>query len=86
MAVELKVPAVGESITEVRIAAWFKAPGDRVERDEPLVELESDKATIELPAPQAGILAEIRKGPGATATIGEVIGLLAEPGGGGGGG
>jgi 2-oxoglutarate dehydrogenase E2 component (dihydrolipoamide succinyltransferase) len=80
MAVELKVPAVGESITEVRIAAWFKAPGDRVERDEPLVELESDKATIELPAPEAGILAEIRKGAGATASIGEVIGLLAGPG------
>ncbi len=78
MAVELKVPAVGESITEVQIATWLRSTGERVERDEPLVELETDKATVELPAPVTGVLAQIRKGPGETAMVGEVIGLIAE--------
>ena len=49
MPVELKVPEVGESITEVHIGKWHKSPGDRVEKDEPVVELESDKATVDLP-------------------------------------
>ena len=51
MAIELKVPAVGESITEVQIGEWLKAEGDRAEKDENLVEIETDKATVELPAP-----------------------------------
>jgi 2-oxoglutarate dehydrogenase E2 component (dihydrolipoamide succinyltransferase) len=76
MPVELKVPAVGESITEVQIGRWLKAEGQRAEKDEPLVEIESDKATVELPAPQAGIVTQVLKQQGATAAVGEVIGYL----------
>lgn len=78
MTVELKVPTVGESITEVVIAAWLKAPGDAVARDEPVAELETDKATVELSSPVAGTLAEALKSAGATAAVGEVIGRIAE--------
>ncbi len=78
MAIELQVPAVGESITEVLIAAWLKAPGERVARDEPLVELETDKATVELPAPADGTVLEVLKPAGTTAQVGEVIGMFAE--------
>jgi len=80
MAVELKVPMVGESITEVHIGPWKKSSGDWVERDEAIVELESDKATIELPAPVAGTIAEILKKEGDTAEVGEVIGYLDDSG------
>jgi 2-oxoglutarate dehydrogenase E2 component (dihydrolipoamide succinyltransferase) len=76
MEIELKVPAVGESIQEVMIAEWLKAPGDSVAVDEPLVVLETDKATVELPAPSAGTLKTQIKGAGQEAVIGEVIGLL----------
>ncbi len=78
MPVELKVPAVGESITEVQIAQWRKKVGDRAEKDENLVEIESDKATVELPAPVSGTLTQILKQPGDTAAVGEVIGYMAE--------
>jgi 2-oxoglutarate dehydrogenase E2 component (dihydrolipoamide succinyltransferase) len=80
MAVELKVPAVGESITEVHIGPWKKSSGDWVERDEAIVELESDKATVELPAPVAGTIKEILKKEGETAEVGEVIGYLDDSG------
>ena len=73
MPIELKVPEVGESITEVEIGAWLKAKGDRVEKDEPIVTLESEKATVELPAPAAGIITEVLKKKGETAAVGEVI-------------
>lgn len=79
MTIELKVPEVGESITEVRIAQWLKHEGDIVEKDESVAELESDKATVELPAPAAGRLGKVLKGDGETAAVGEVIGQL-EPG------
>ncbi|MFO7655286.1 MAG: 2-oxoglutarate dehydrogenase complex dihydrolipoyllysine-residue succinyltransferase [Candidatus Krumholzibacteriia bacterium] len=78
MAVDVKVPALGESINEVQIADWFKQPGDWVELDEPLVELESDKATVELPAPSAGRLVEIVKQSGEFATIGDVVAVIDE--------
>ena len=61
MPVELRVPEVGESITEVQIGAWLKNEGDAVERDEALVEIESDKATLELPAPVSGTLSQVLK-------------------------
>ena len=64
MAVELKVPSVGESITEVEVGEWLKSEGESVDRDEPVVELESDKATVELPAPAAGVVTEILKQTG----------------------
>jgi 2-oxoglutarate dehydrogenase E2 component (dihydrolipoamide succinyltransferase) len=79
MAIELKVPAVGESITEVEIGTWLKQAGDSVEKDEPLVEIESDKATVELFAPETGTLSEILKATGESAEVGELIGYL-EPG------
>ncbi len=78
MPVELKVPAVGESITEVQIAQWRKHVGERVEKDENLVEIESDKATVELPAPVSGTVTQILKESGETAQVGEVIGYMAE--------
>ena len=80
MAVELKVPTVGESITEVQIGPWRKSSGEWVDRDESVVEIESDKATVELPAPVAGTIAKILKKEGDTAEVGEVIGYLDESG------
>ena len=61
MPVELKVPAVGESITEVQIAKWLKSEGDHVEQDENICEIETDKATVELPAPVTGVLTKLLK-------------------------
>jgi 2-oxoglutarate dehydrogenase E2 component (dihydrolipoamide succinyltransferase) len=78
MAVELKVPEAGESITEVQVEEWLKQEGDRVELDEPVVVLESDKAGMELPAPAAGILRQILKPAGETVNVGEVLGILDE--------
>jgi 2-oxoglutarate dehydrogenase E2 component (dihydrolipoamide succinyltransferase) len=78
MAVELKVPQVGESITEVQVARWLLAEGDAVSRDQTVVELESDKATVELPAPATGTLSRLLKKQGDTASIGEVIGYIEE--------
>ena len=80
MAIELKVPEVGESITEVMIGAWKKREGEAVVADESLVEIESDKATVELPAPAAGAISRILKASGEKAVVGEVIGYL-EPAG-----
>lgn len=78
MPVELKVPQSGESITEVRIGEWRKNAGDYVELDEVLVEIETDKASMELPAPVSGTLTKIVKGNGAEAAVGDVIGLMEE--------
>ncbi len=76
MAIELKVPEVGESITEVMIGTWKKREGDAVAADESLVEIESDKATVELPAPAAGRVTKILKASGEKAVVGEVIGYM----------
>jgi 2-oxoglutarate dehydrogenase E2 component (dihydrolipoamide succinyltransferase) len=78
MAVELKVPSAGESITEVVIATWLKKEGDSVKRDEPVVEIETDKATLEVPSPVAGVLRGITKQQGQGATVGEVIAQIEE--------
>jgi 2-oxoglutarate dehydrogenase E2 component (dihydrolipoamide succinyltransferase) len=78
MAVELKVPSVGESITEVFIGTWHKSEGDRVEQDENVVELESEKATFDVPAPAAGVVSRIAKKPGDSAAVGEVIAYIEE--------
>jgi 2-oxoglutarate dehydrogenase E2 component (dihydrolipoamide succinyltransferase) len=67
---------VGESITEVQLSKWLKREGDRVERDENLCEIETDKATVELPAPAAGVISQLLKGDGETAAVGEVIGYM----------
>jgi 2-oxoglutarate dehydrogenase E2 component (dihydrolipoamide succinyltransferase) len=78
MPVELKVPSVGESITEVQIGEWLKAVGDHVKKDEILVMIETDKVTVELPSPIAGVLSEIRVANGKAATVGDVIGAIEE--------
>ena len=80
MPIELKVPEVGESITEVQIGAWKRREGDTVALDDAIVEIESDKATVDLPAPAAGTVTKILKGSGEKARVGEVIGWL-EPAG-----
>jgi 2-oxoglutarate dehydrogenase E2 component (dihydrolipoamide succinyltransferase) len=80
MSVELKVPEVGESVTEVQIGKWYKVEGDEVAQDEELVELESEKATLDLRAPVAGVLAKILKQTGDAADVGEVIGRIEENG------
>lgn len=77
MALELKIPAVGESITEVEIGQWLKKEGDTVKVDEPLVELVTDKATLELPAPVAGRLSKILI-PSGQAKVGDVVALIEE--------
>ena len=76
MTVDIVVPALGESITEATILRWVKSAGDAVERDEIVVEIETDKATMELVAPESGVLSEIVKGEGEKVEIGEVIGRV----------
>jgi 2-oxoglutarate dehydrogenase E2 component (dihydrolipoamide succinyltransferase) len=78
MPIELKVPPVGESITEVQIGEWLKAEGDSVTRDEIIVKIETDKVTVDLPAPVSGTITSIKAKKGAVAQVGEVIGLMEE--------
>jgi 2-oxoglutarate dehydrogenase E2 component (dihydrolipoamide succinyltransferase) len=80
MQIELKVPSVGESVTEVEIGQWLKKEGETVAKDENLVVLESEKTTLELPAPIAGVVGKILKQKGETAKVGEVIGMLQQDG------
>ena len=76
MATEIRVPTLGESVTEATVGKWFKKPGDAVKADEPLVELETDKVTVEVPAPAAGVLAEIVAKDGETVAVGAVLGAI----------
>jgi 2-oxoglutarate dehydrogenase E2 component (dihydrolipoamide succinyltransferase) len=78
MAIEIKVPSLGESVTEATVAKWLKRPGEAVAVDEPLVELETDKVTLEVPAPAAGTLAEILAEEGANLPVGAVLGRISE--------
>jgi 2-oxoglutarate dehydrogenase E2 component (dihydrolipoamide succinyltransferase) len=73
---EIRVPTLGESVTEATIGKWFKKPGDPVAVDEPLVELETDKVTIEVPAPAAGVLADIAAKDGETVAVGALLGQI----------
>src|SRR5438093_8099735 len=75
---DIRVPALGESVTEATIGKWFKKPGDPVAVDEPLVELETDKVTIEVPAPAAGVLADIAAKDGETVAVGALLGEIKE--------
>ncbi|MGE3146507.1 MAG: 2-oxoglutarate dehydrogenase complex dihydrolipoyllysine-residue succinyltransferase [Pseudorhodoplanes sp.] len=75
---DIRVPTLGESVTEATIGKWFKQPGDAVSVDEPLVELETDKVTIEVPAPAAGVLAEIAAKNGDTVAVGALLGQIKE--------
>ena len=78
MAMEIKVPTLGESVTEATVAKWLKAAGDAVAQDEPLVELETDKVTVEVNAPVAGVLAEILAPAGSEVAVGALLGRIAE--------
>jgi len=75
---EIRVPTLGESVTEATIGKWFKKPGEPVAVDEPLVELETDKVTIEVPAPAAGVLADIAVKDGETVAVGALLGQIKE--------
>src|SRR5204862_7053058 len=76
--IEIRVPALGESATEATIGKWFKKAGDAVAVDEPLVELETDKVTIEVPAPAAGVLGEIAAKDGDTVAVGALLGQITD--------
>ncbi len=75
---EIRVPTLGESVTEATIGKWFKKPGDVVAVDEPLVELETDKVTIEVPAPAAGVLSDVAVKDGDTVAVGALLGAIKE--------
>jgi 2-oxoglutarate dehydrogenase E2 component (dihydrolipoamide succinyltransferase) len=76
MAIDVKAPALGESVSEIYVGKWYKSPGDDVAKDEPLVELESDKATVDLPAAESGKLGEILKPSGSTVEVGDVLATI----------
>jgi len=78
MTIEIKVPAMGESVTEATISKWFKKEGDTVRRDEPLLELETDKVTVEVPSPADGAIESINVQAGATVQVGALLGAIAE--------
>lgn len=78
MSTEIRVPTLGESVTEATVAQWFKKPGDAVSADEPLLELETDKVTLEVPAPAAGVLAEITAEEGDTVEVDALLGAIGE--------
>jgi 2-oxoglutarate dehydrogenase E2 component (dihydrolipoamide succinyltransferase) len=76
MATEIRVPTLGESVSEATIGRWFKKAGEAVKADEPLVELETDKVTLEVNAPSAGVLSEITAKDGETVTPGALLGQI----------
>jgi len=78
MATEIKVPVLGESVTEATVSKWFRQPGESVHIDEPIVELETDKVTVEVPAPVAGVLTEIAFGEGTDVDVASVLGIIDE--------
>jgi 2-oxoglutarate dehydrogenase E2 component (dihydrolipoamide succinyltransferase) len=78
MTVDIKVPTLGESVTEATVAKWFKNVGEAVAADEPLVELETDKVTVEVPAPANGLVAEIKATAGMTVNVGAILGAIRE--------
>ncbi|MCC2612370.1 2-oxoglutarate dehydrogenase complex dihydrolipoyllysine-residue succinyltransferase [Neorhizobium sp. Rsf11] len=80
MATEIRVPTLGESVSEATVGTWFKKVGDTVKADEPLLELETDKVTVEVPSPAAGVLSEIVANNGETVGLGALLGQIAEGG------
>jgi len=78
MSIEIKVPALPESVSDATLVAWHKRPGEAVSRDENLVDLETDKVVLEVPAPASGVLSEIKVEDGATVTAGDVLAVLTE--------
>lgn len=80
MATEIRVPTLGESVAEATVGKWFKKAGDAITADEPIVELETDKVTVEVPAPAGGTLAEITVQEGETVEVGSLLGSISEGG------
>ena len=78
MTIEVRVPQLPESVADATLVAWHKKPGDAVSRDENLVDLETDKVVLEVPAPAAGIIVELKVKDGATVSSGELLALLEE--------
>ena len=78
MTIEVRVPQLPESVADATLVAWHKKPGDAVNRDENLVDLETDKVVLEVPAPAAGIIRELKVQNGAVVTSGQVLALLDE--------
>ncbi|MFZ1428002.1 MAG: biotin/lipoyl-containing protein, partial [Geminicoccaceae bacterium] len=76
MSVEIRVPTLGESVTEATIAKWLKKAGDAVKVDEPVVELETDKVSLEVSSPTAGVLSEILIEAGSDVSVGALIGMI----------
>ena len=81
MSEKIVVPVLGESITEATVAKWLKNPGDTVEVDEPIVELETDKVNLEVPSPITGVLTEINSKDGSVVEVGALLGSVSEEGG-----
>src|SRR5262249_53440909 len=75
---DIRVPTLGESVTEATVGKWFKQPGDAVAVDEPLVELETDKVTLEVAAPAAGVLSDVAVKNGDTVAVGALLGQIKE--------
>src|SRR5215467_5798936 len=78
MPVEIRVPALGESVVDATVAAWRKSEGEQVQQGEVLVELETDKVNLEVSAEQSGVLQQILKQPGETVGIGDVLAVIGE--------
>ena len=78
MSSEIRVPVLGESVTEATIAKWMKAPGESVAAEEIICELETDKVSVEIPAPAAGTLSEIIAAEGATVEVGALLAMFEE--------
>src|SRR5208337_546016 len=78
MTIEVRVPQLPESVADATLVSWHKKPGDAVARDENLVDLETDKVVLEVPAPAAGILTEIKLGDGTTVTSGQILAVIEE--------
>ena len=78
MSIEIRVPSLGESIVDATIVQWLKQPGDAVDRNEPVVELETDKVNVEIPAEQAGVLESISREEGDNVEVGELLGMILE--------
>src|SRR5712691_11609612 len=80
MTISIVVPQLGESVAEGTVARWLKAQGDRVRKEEPLVEIQTDKINVEIPSPAEGILTQILVAEGTTVLVGTEIAMLAAPG------
>ena len=78
MSIEIKVPVLGESVVEATVAKWMKSSGDTINADEPIVELETEKVTLEVPSPISGVLKEIVANEGDNVEVGALLGVISD--------